>query len=68
MPIHVSVDGNLSVSVNVRVFVIVDVHEVCDTADALRVCALPKFVLRIMYCMHSSKVSQDLDTTMVKSW
>ena len=67
-PIHVSMNGNLSVSVNVRLFVIVDVHEVCDTADALRVCALPKFVLRIMYCMHSSKVSQDLDTTMVKLW
>ncbi len=61
-PVHVSMNENmnLSVSVNASVSANVDVHEVCDTADALKVCALPTFMLHLMYCMLSSKVSQIL--------
>ncbi len=69
-PIHVSVkeNMNLNVSLNVNVFVNVNVHEMYNTADALRVCALPILMLHLMYCMRSSKVSQNLDMTMVKPW
>lgn len=60
-PIHVSMKENRisSVSLNVNVSVTLDVHEVCDTAEALRVCTLllSTLIWHVLYCMHSRKVS-----------
>jgi len=68
----VSVNANLNLNPNVNVNLNVNlngdvfVHEVCDTADALRVCTLPTLMLHLNYCMHSSKVGQKLDVIIVK--